>query len=228
MSLNRFPFRILLASLLAGLVFGLLRPSGGARTAAGRAPLGRQRVGEFVPEPRRLAPEDGGRRRNRRPPVPRTARHRAGERGMEVGRRQRAGEGRRRQRHRDRRDFDGSPPGARAVHAFPMDDLDGWSDYVAAVVGRYKKQVRHWEVWNEGNGGFNDGRNTTADYARLVAATYAAAKRADPEAKVGVTVASFDSPYLDQTFAPGEGRQAGQLRLPVHSPLRNCGRPRRP
>lgn len=94
----------------------------------------------------------------------------------------------------------GSPPGTKAIHAFPMDNLDDWSEYVSAVVGRYKSQVRYWEVWNEGNGGFNDGRHTTKDYARLAVATYEAAKKADPGAKVGLTVASCDAPYLHQTI----------------------------
>jgi hypothetical protein len=93
----------------------------------------------------------------------------------------------------------GSSPGAKSVHAFPMDDLDGWSRYVTAVVGRYK-QIRYWEVWNEENGSFNDGHHTTADYARLAATTYSAARTADARARVGLTVASFDAPYLNQTI----------------------------
>jgi Glycosyl hydrolase family 10 len=94
----------------------------------------------------------------------------------------------------------GSPPGSQKVHAFPMNDLEGWSRYVSTVVGRYKGQVRFWEVWNEGNGGFNDGRHTTADYARLAITTYEAARKADPHAQVGLTVASFDAPYLNQAI----------------------------
>ncbi|MDA1049021.1 MAG: hypothetical protein O3C40_00875 [Planctomycetota bacterium] len=54
----------------------------------------------------------------------------------------------------------GSPPGAKAVHAFPMDNVGDWSEYVSAVVGRYKDQIRYWEVWNEGNGGYKADRNT--------------------------------------------------------------------
>ncbi len=91
----------------------------------------------------------------------------------------------------------GSPPDAKAAHAFPMDDLDGWAGYVAGAVGRYK-QIKYWEVWNEGNGGFNDGKHTTADYAKLAAVTYAAGKKANPDARIGLSVASFDAPYLDQ------------------------------
>jgi hypothetical protein len=94
----------------------------------------------------------------------------------------------------------GSPPGAKTSHAFPMDNLDDWSAYVSAAVGRYHKQIHCWEVWNEGNGGFNDGRHTTADYAKFAAATYTAAKKADPQARVGLTVASFDAPYLNQAI----------------------------
>jgi len=94
----------------------------------------------------------------------------------------------------------GSPPGSKSVHAFPMENLEDWSRYVTAVVGRYGQQVHHWEVWNEGNGGFNDGRHTTADYAKLATATYLAAKKANPQVQVGLTVASFDAPYLHQTL----------------------------
>jgi hypothetical protein len=94
----------------------------------------------------------------------------------------------------------GSPPGAKTAHAFPMDDLEDWSKYVTAVVGRYSKQIHYWEVWNEGNGGFNDGKHTTTDYAKLAATTYSAAKKAAPEAKVGLSVASFDAPYLNQAI----------------------------
>ncbi|HEX2973200.1 MAG TPA: endo-1,4-beta-xylanase [Tepidisphaeraceae bacterium] len=95
----------------------------------------------------------------------------------------------------------GSTPWAGAkAHAFPMDHLDDWSTFVATVVGRYKDQIGYWEVWNEGNGGFNDDHHTTADYAKLAAATYAAAKRANTKAQVGLTVASFDPAYLTQAI----------------------------
>lgn len=94
----------------------------------------------------------------------------------------------------------GSSPGTEASHAFPMNDLDDWSEYVSAVAGRYREQIRYWEVWNEGNGSFNDGGNTTSDYAKLAIASYEAAKRANAQAQVGLTVASFDLPYLNQTI----------------------------
>jgi hypothetical protein len=85
-------------------------------------------------------------------------------------------------------------------HAFPMTDLEAWSKFVGESVARYKGSIHHWEIWNEGNGGFNDGHHTTADYARLVSAAYAAAKKSDPAARVGVTTASFDPAYLEQAI----------------------------
>ncbi len=95
----------------------------------------------------------------------------------------------------------GAAPGTKDKgHAFPMKNLDAWSAYTTAVVSHYKDQIHDWEVWNEGNAGFNDGHNTTADYAALVSAAYDAAKKADPKARIGLSVASFDAPYLDQAI----------------------------
>ena len=114
----------------------------------------------------------------------------------------------------------GSPPGTKALHAFPMDNLNDWSNYVTTVVKRYKNSIRYWEVWNEGNGGFNDGRHTTADYAKLAVTTYQAVKKADPQARVGLTVASFDPAYLNQTILAMKKLGAPQfVRFPLYSPV---------
>lgn len=95
----------------------------------------------------------------------------------------------------------GAAPGTKdRGHAFPIKHLDAWSAYSAQVVGRYKEQIHHWEVWNEGNAGFNDAHNTTQEYAALVSAAYDAAKKVDPKARIGMSVASFDAPYLDQAI----------------------------
>jgi hypothetical protein len=87
------------------------------------------------------------------------------------------------------------------VHAFPMRNLPEWSAWVEATVAHYKDNVRYWEVWNEGNGGFNDEHHTTDDYARLAIAAYDAAKKGYEGARVGLTVASFDAPYLQHAIA---------------------------
>jgi hypothetical protein len=95
----------------------------------------------------------------------------------------------------------GTVPGSKEKpHTFPMSDLEGWSGFIGQSVARYKDRIHYWEVWNEGNGGFNGGHHTSADYGRLAAATYAAAKKADPTAQVGLTTASFDPAYLERAI----------------------------
>ncbi|TWT34742.1 glycoside hydrolase family protein [Blastopirellula retiformator] len=94
----------------------------------------------------------------------------------------------------------GTPPGSKFLHAFPVDNLPAWSQFVEGTVAHYGDQVRYWEVWNEGNGGFNDAHHTTVDYAKLAATTYDAAKQGNANAQVGLTVASFDPDYLQQTI----------------------------
>jgi hypothetical protein len=93
--------------------------------------------------------------------------------------------------------FGKCPWGPGGMHAFPMQNLDDWSDYAAEIANHFKGKIHYWEVWNEGNAGFNDGKNGTADYANLVAAAYSGVKRSDPTALVGMSVASFDPAYVD-------------------------------
>jgi len=109
--------------------------------------------------------------------------------------------------------FAGSPKwAAPSSHAFAMDHLDDWSSYAYAATSRYKDRIHYWEVWNEGNAGFNDGHNTAADYARLVSAAYEGAKKADPHAAIGLSVASFDAPYIGQVaLAQAANGKPGQF-----------------
>ncbi len=97
-------------------------------------------------------------------------------------------------------------------HAFPMQNLDNWSEYAAKMVDRYKDRVHEWEVWNEGNAGFNDAHSTTEDYAKLLSVAYVSAKRSDPTAKIGLSVASFDAPYIGQVaLAQARNGKPGQF-----------------
>jgi hypothetical protein len=70
-----------------------------------------------------------------------------------------------------------------AVHLYPPRDLKQFADYVLAVVGHYRKDIHHWEIWNEPYGeGF--WRGTPEQYAELAKVAAAAIRRADPEAVV--------------------------------------------
>lgn len=105
--------------------------------------------------------------------------------------------------------FFGSVPWPKGpMHVFPMKNLEDWSDYATALVNRYKGRIHYWEVWNEGNAGFNSGHNNTDDYAKLVIAAYTGARKADPSALVGMSVASYDPAYLGQAIR--DQAQAGK------------------
>lgn len=87
------------------------------------------------------------------------------------------------------------------THTFPTNNYPAWSVYVSNVVSHAAGRVRYWEVWNEPENFATGG--TAADYARVVTNAYAAAKAADPNALVGLSVASVDVDYLEQALQAG-------------------------
>lgn len=87
----------------------------------------------------------------------------------------------------------GHPPGwatpyagdAPAAVSFYAPDEQRFAAFAEAVVRRYGRYVRHWEVWNEpDNPLFWKPAPDPAAYARLLQWTAAAIRRADPGAKV--------------------------------------------
>ncbi|WOH68042.1 glycosyl hydrolase [Bradyrhizobium sp. BWA-3-5] len=85
---------------------------------------------------------------------------------------------------------------------FPIKDIRFWRDYVAALVTRYHSDIKYWEVWNEFNGSFAvDG--SPEIYAELVREAFISAKKIDPTAKIGMSVANFDVRFLDATIKAG-------------------------
>ncbi|WJR81404.1 glycosyl hydrolase [Bradyrhizobium sp. NP1] len=85
---------------------------------------------------------------------------------------------------------------------FPIKDIQYWRDYVAAMVGRYHSDIKYWEVWNEFNGSFAE-NGSPEIYAELVREASVAAKKIDPTAKVGMSVANFDVGFLDRAIKAG-------------------------
>jgi len=84
----------------------------------------------------------------------------------------------------------------------PVNNLAGWSAYVTAVVQHVNGRIKRWEVWNEPPNG--TGRDQTpADYAKLMIATYDAAKKADPTCLVGLAAKSVHINYLEQVIKAG-------------------------
>jgi len=87
------------------------------------------------------------------------------------------------------------------THTFPTNNYPEWSAYVSNVVRHAAGRVRYWEVWNEPESFAAGG--TPADYARVVTNAYNAAKAADPNAQIGLSVASVDILYLERTIEAG-------------------------
>ncbi len=89
-----------------------------------------------------------------------------------------------------------------APGSLPVNNLPAWSNYVSKLVTHCKGSVKYWEVWNEPPN-FTGKDQTPADYARLVVASYDAAKAADPDCLVGLAAKSAHLNYLEQVLKAG-------------------------
>ena len=81
---------------------------------------------------------------------------------------------------------------------------DAWKNYVRTVVGRYGRQLRFWEVWNEPN--YTNWLTPGQNYVPLLKASYEEIKKIDPGIQVLHAAAcgmAFD--YLEQSFRTGSG-----------------------
>ncbi len=87
------------------------------------------------------------------------------------------------------------------THTFPTNNYPEWSAYVSNVVRHAAGRVQYWEVWNEPESFAAGG--TPADYARVVTNAYDAAKAADPNVRIGLSVASVDILYLERAIQAG-------------------------
>jgi len=86
--------------------------------------------------------------------------------------------------------------------SLPVNNIEGWSGYVSAVVGHAKGRIKRWEVWNEPPN-FTGKKQTPADYAKIVASAYDAAKAADPSCMIGLAAKSAHLNYLEQVIQAG-------------------------
>jgi hypothetical protein len=84
----------------------------------------------------------------------------------------------------------------------PVNNLPAWSKYVFETVKHCQGRIKYWELWNEPPNG-TGGDKTAPEYAKLAVATYDAAKRADPNAMVGLAAKSVFVNYIDQAIKAG-------------------------
>ncbi len=100
----------------------------------------------------------------------------------------------------------------------PPDNLDDYGAYVRAVVGRYRGQVRFFQIWNEPNYGheWSWADPDPAAFVALLKVGYTQAKAANPDAVIlfpSLTPADgldwqamSDLEFLEQVYAHGGGQ----------------------
>lgn len=99
--------------------------------------------------------------------------------------------------------FGGVPPWKRNKDkGLPMQSLPEWSALVKETVAHTKGRIKLFECWNEPPNGTSKDQ-TAADYAKVLCATYDAAKSANPDAMVGMAAKSVHLGYLDQALRAG-------------------------
>ena len=99
--------------------------------------------------------------------------------------------------------FNHIPPWKKGVEkGLPMTMLPAWSTLVHEMVKHTEGRVKLFECWNEPPNG-TDKSQTAADYAKVLCATYDAAKSANPAAMVGMAAKSAHLTYLDQALVGG-------------------------
>ena len=84
----------------------------------------------------------------------------------------------------------------------PVNNIAAWSNYVSELVKHCAGKVKYWEVWNEPPN-FTGKEQTPAAYAKIVIASYDAAKAADPKCLVGLTAKSAHINYLEHVIKAG-------------------------
>jgi polysaccharide biosynthesis protein PslG len=84
----------------------------------------------------------------------------------------------------------------------PVNNLEGWSNYVSELAKRVKGRATRLEVWNEPPN-FTGKDQTPKDYAKIVVAAYRAAKAVDPSFRIGLAAKSVHINYLEQTIRAG-------------------------
>ncbi|MFA6099042.1 MAG: hypothetical protein WCV50_05930 [Patescibacteria group bacterium] len=94
-----------------------------------------------------------------------------------------------------------------AGQAFTPKEMSEWQNYVRDEVKINKNIIYYWEIWGEPS--LNEGRyGTPEEFVQLLKATYPVIKKANPNAKVIVTLgaeATNGSDFDDQVLALGGG-----------------------
>ncbi len=115
--------------------------------------------------------------------------------------------------------LDYNPAWYKGKNPHPDAWLKDWGDFVYAAVARYGRDrgwIKYWELWNEPNlaaSGYESGLYDVRDFVRILEVGRAAAKAADPEAKIvmgglasiwGLPPSPYNYDYFDYLLGVGE------------------------
>ncbi len=85
---------------------------------------------------------------------------------------------------------------------YTVEGVEYYCRWAAQVVRRYRKRIKHWEVWNEPNIFFWSGPKDL--YATLLRRAYKVIKREDPEAQVlGCSTSGIDTRFIKRMMELG-------------------------
>ena len=86
--------------------------------------------------------------------------------------------------------------GPKGDSQFQVDDIGVWKRHIKEIVGRYKNEIKVWQIWNEPDSPDYLWHNSPEEYRPILKSGYEAVKEADPDA----TVISAGVSYPNEAF----------------------------
>jgi hypothetical protein len=103
--------------------------------------------------------------------------------------------------------------------AYAPKNLDDWSDFLRAMVSRYKDRVRTWEVWNEPHlPGFSCyWQDTSERFVKMQASAYRTIKEIQPDSEIWLGgIGMRYLPFYEAIVKQGAGKDFDVLALHGH------------
>ena len=100
------------------------------------------------------------------------------------------------------------------------EQIEGYTNFVRAIINHYKHWTKCWEIWNEPNISlFWKPHREPAAYCALLKAAYKTAKETDPECTVvGCSLSRIDLSFLERMLKLGAGRYMDVVSIHPYRP----------
>lgn len=94
---------------------------------------------------------------------------------------------------------------------FPINDTRAWGNFVGKTIARYPG-ITHWDILDSYNTASAQS-DSPLHYVELLTIVQREVKIANPEAKIGFSLAGFDLEFLDEALRSGAGRYFDYISL---------------